>query len=63
MRCECGCGWEGEDEVAQLLIDEALDLKLRALAAAASRSPEEREADELMARHAELLELRKRMGG
>ena len=49
--------------MAQLLIDEALDLKLRALAREASRSPEEREADELMARHQELLELRKRMGG
>lgn len=21
--CECGCGWEGEDEVTQFLIEEA----------------------------------------
>lgn len=62
MRCECGCGWEGEDEVTQLLIEEAIDLKMRALERAASRSSEEREADELMARHAELVALKERMG-
>lgn len=22
-RCECGCGWEGEDEVTQHLLEEA----------------------------------------
>ncbi len=22
MRCECGCGWEGEDPVTQLLLEE-----------------------------------------
>lgn len=22
-RCECGCGWEGEDEVTQWLVQEA----------------------------------------
>lgn len=30
VRCECGCGWEGEDEVAQWLIEEAVLLKHRA---------------------------------
>lgn len=29
-RCECGCGYEGEDEVAQFLIEEALIEGLRA---------------------------------
>lgn len=24
MRCECGCGWEGEDEVTQWLVEEAV---------------------------------------
>jgi len=24
VRCECGCGFEGEDEVVQFLIEEAL---------------------------------------
>ncbi len=28
MRCECGCGFEGEDPVTQLLIEEALALRL-----------------------------------
>lgn len=29
VTCECGCGYEGEDEVAQYLIEEALDLRAR----------------------------------
>lgn len=29
VRCECGCGYEGEDEVAQFLIEEALIEGLR----------------------------------
>lgn len=41
-----------------MLIEEALDLKMRALA----RPPEDHEADELMDRHAELLALKERMG-
>jgi hypothetical protein len=24
VRCECGCGFEGEDDVAQFLLEEAL---------------------------------------
>lgn len=28
VTCECGCGYEGEDEVAQHLIEEALLLRL-----------------------------------
>jgi len=24
VRCECGCGWEGEDEVTQWLVEEAV---------------------------------------
>lgn len=24
MRCDCGCGYEGEDDVAQYLIEEAV---------------------------------------
>jgi hypothetical protein len=26
--CECGCGWEGEDEVTQWLVEEAAFLAL-----------------------------------
>lgn len=41
--CECGCGWEGEDEVTQFLIEEAVfdyyDRFLR-------EAEEEREAEE-----------------
>lgn len=62
VRCECGCGWEGEDEVTQLLVEEAIALKMRALEREAFRSSEDREADELMGRHAELVALRERMG-
>lgn len=29
MACECGCGYEGEDEVAQFLLEEALDERVR----------------------------------
>lgn len=28
MRCECGCGYEGEDPVAQYLLEEALMTRL-----------------------------------
>jgi len=33
VQCECGCGWEGEDEVAQWLIEEAVMLKGRVVQA------------------------------
>jgi hypothetical protein len=58
-RCECGCDWEGEDEVTQWLIEEAafyaLDVE------ELQSTPEQREADELMRRHGELTALRDRM--
>lgn len=58
MQCECGCGWEGEDEVTQWLIEEAVAFAGRASVA---KSPEERAADELAERHAEMVALRDRM--
>lgn len=60
MTCECGCGWEGEDEVTQWLVEEALHLKL--VANARKRDPEEEAAELLMSRHTELLALKASMG-
>ncbi len=58
VRCECGCGWEGEDEVTQWLIEEAVQLRIRALDVAASRrTPEDEQMDLLEKRHAELMRL------
>jgi hypothetical protein len=36
-RCECGCGWEGEDEVTQWLLEEAAFLALSLEEAKAER--------------------------
>jgi hypothetical protein len=38
VTCECGCGYEGEDEVAQFLIEEACLLLLDLEEAAAERA-------------------------
>ena len=60
MRCECGCGWEGEDEVAQWLIEEAVLLKQRAGDVIRSR---ERAAElEKEATHMRLVEMANRVG-
>lgn len=37
VRCECGCGWEGEDEVTQWLVEEAVLLSERARDAETAR--------------------------
>lgn len=59
VRCECGCGWEGEDEVTQWLVQEAVAVKdSREAARELARTPEDDAADLLMARHAEMLKLR-----
>lgn len=63
MRCECGCGWEGEDEVTQWLLEEAVLMRLRVDETNRARAWEaEREADpeaeQLLARHAELMALK-----
>lgn len=62
VQCDCGCGWEGEDEVTQYLIEEAVLMRLRVDETNRIREYErEREADaqgeELLARHAELMAL------
>lgn len=41
MECECGCGYEGEDEVRQFLIEEACLLRLDLEEAAAERAAHE----------------------
>jgi hypothetical protein len=67
VRCECGCGWEGEDEVTQYLIEEAVlmrprvDETNRVREWEREREPElelDKDAAELLARHAELSALR-----
>ena len=61
MRCECGCGWEGEDEVAQWLIEEAVLLKQRAGEVLRAR---ERDAEmEREATHARLTAMAQRVFG
>jgi hypothetical protein len=62
VACECGCGWEGEDEVTQWLVEEAVVLGVRARDRANADadggdvtpdlSPEERL---LMERHAQFM--------
>jgi len=32
VSCECGCGWEGEDEVTQWLVEEAVRVSASRLA-------------------------------
>lgn len=58
--CECGCGWEGEDEVTQWLLEEvcftALDVQESMERSGAME--ERREMERLQARHAELTELK-----
>jgi hypothetical protein len=48
VECECGCGYQGEDEVAQFLIEEAcllrLDLEEAATKHAASEEHEHESA-------------------
>lgn len=41
LRCECGCGYEGEDEVWQFMIEEALMYRLDLENAAAKRQAAE----------------------
>ena len=41
MKCECGCGYEGEDEVAQFLIEEACLAHLELVEAAAEQAAAE----------------------
>jgi len=55
-RCECGCGWEGEDEVTQWLIEEAAFAALDEYDALAASGvlAERAETKRLMSRHAEL---------
>ena len=57
VRCECGCGWEGEDEVTQFLVEEAAfaALDLHELA-----EQQKQMADQ--ARHEHLLELARTAG-
>lgn len=52
MRCDCGCGWEGEDEVAQWLLEEAAAVRSRVLEARAAA-----EADERVQRDGRLAEM------
>lgn len=57
VTCECGCGWEGEDEVAQWLIEEAV---VRRLQVDEQRDPAE---EALLDRHAQMIALRDSMRG
>ena len=63
VRCECGCGWEGEDEVTQYLVEEAVLMRLHVDTANRNREfdaefERDPEAELLLARHAELMALR-----
>ncbi len=60
MQCECGCGWEGEDEVTQWLVEEAAYVALELDDARLRREASEEHQDEqqLLARHAEMMKLR-----
>jgi len=63
VRCECGCGWEGEDEVTQYLIEEAVMFRPRVDEINAVRAREaDREAERLLERHAELTAMSRRAG-
>jgi hypothetical protein len=62
VECECGCGWEGEDEVTQYLIEEAVLWRPRIDEANAIREAErDTEEQRLLDRHAELTAMRERM--
>jgi hypothetical protein len=52
VRCECGCGWEGEDEVTQYLLEECALLILDA-----QEAREQDEATQNAERAARLREL------
>ena len=60
VACECGCGWEGEDDVTQWLVEEAAMLAMRA------DDRKRSDADDaellLLERHAEMAALRGRVG-
>lgn len=60
MQCECGCEWEGEDEVTQWLIEEAAFVALEVEDARHQReATQEHQAEQhLLARHAELTAMR-----
>lgn len=62
MRCECGCGYEGEDAVGQYLLEEALLEMLDGikLAAAQQERDEEAKQDAIAYAHAEV---QKALGG
>jgi hypothetical protein len=62
VACECGCGWQGEDEVTQWLVEEAARMKALKVQRDQTRSPEQEQADELMSRHADMLALRGSLG-
>ena len=55
-RCECGCGWEGEDPVTQFLIEEAAFLVLEERDARLARQPSEEDE-----RYARLVEMANRV--
>jgi hypothetical protein len=57
VECECGCGWEGEDPVTQLVIEEAIMLRLRA-----EEANERSKANEEQEREERLLEIAGRQG-
>ena len=56
VACDCGCGWEGDDEAAQWLVEEAVMLAVRAHDRKAS---EQDDAEMLLLeRHAQMKALR-----
>jgi hypothetical protein len=54
VRCECGCGFDGVDEVAQLCVEEAA-LTYWAVKESREASVSEHGGSETAARHAELM--------
>lgn len=60
MRCECGCDWEGEDEVTQWLVEEAAfaALDVQEAMERSGAAEERREAERLQLRHDELRALK-----
>jgi hypothetical protein len=64
-RCDCGCGWSGEDEVTQFLIEEAVTLRWqateqRAQMEALEESRQPTPEEEAEARHQRLVEIAQR---